>query len=60
MKKVTLQFDNILSLIDYLNNIKNYSCQLNRRDLMVTCELSEADIELALNGYQANILQPHE
>ncbi|HEY0041116.1 MAG TPA: hypothetical protein VGB71_10665 [Flavisolibacter sp.] len=60
MKKVTLQFDNILSLIDYLNNIKNYSCQLNRCDLMVTCELSEADIELALNGYQANILQPHE
>lgn len=57
MKKVTLQFNNILSLIDYLDVIKNYDCWMNRRDFTVSCLLSEADIELAKQGYGATVLE---
>jgi len=60
MKKVTLQFDNILLLIDFLDVTKNYECTFNRPYLTVTCSLNQADIELALHGYQAKILHLEE
>lgn len=56
MKQTTLQFDNILSLIDFLDVIHQNHCDFVRRDLAVTAGFSDAEIELAINGYNAKVL----
>ena len=51
MKKVALQFDNIMLLTDFLGVIEVATCEINRRALVVICEISEADIKLAIHGF---------
>lgn len=56
MRTVTLQFQNILELLDFLEITKTTNCEVNRRDLIVICELSQADTELAVRSYRARLL----
>jgi hypothetical protein len=57
MKKVSLQFKDVLQLLEFIELTKNHSCPIDLETLTITCELSEAAIELAVNAYQASLLQ---
>ena len=59
MKKVTLQFENIALLVDYLETIGMKKCRIFHENITVLCEASEADIELAVTGFGAVIVE-HE
>ncbi len=45
MKELTLQFHNLLD------------CEINRNLFTLTCEQIEADIELAVQGYKATVVE---
>ncbi len=53
MEKVSLQFQSIVQLIDFTLTIGSNFCQMNKQTLVLTCELSENEIELATSGYKA-------
>ena len=57
MKKVTLQFDDMQALLEFLNTIKVRVCQYNLKNLTALCEISEAEMELATNGFNAHLLE---
>lgn len=56
MKKVSLQFADILHLLEFIEFTQNHECDIDLEKIIVTCELSEADIELGINGYKASRL----
>ena len=56
MKEVTIQFSSILELIDFTLIIDANKFEVNKSKLLLTCELSEREIELARNGFHATIL----
>ncbi|MDQ3681934.1 MAG: hypothetical protein M3352_02530 [Bacteroidota bacterium] len=56
MKKVSLQFLSILQLIDFTLAIDSNFCQMNKTTLVLTCELSEKEINLATSGYEAIVV----
>jgi hypothetical protein len=57
MKRVLLQFENILDLIDFITAINNLRCDINSKALTIFCALSEKEIELAVNGYNAIMIE---
>ena len=57
MKKISLQFEDILQLVDFIQFTKNDHCSINLEKLMVNGEMSDADIELAINGYGASLVK---
>lgn len=56
MKKVLLQFEDILDLVDFITLTNNLRCEINKSTLTLHCVLSEIEVELATNGYNAIIL----
>ena len=56
-RKVVLEFPDLKSLIDYTLLIDISNCEIIRTKFILRCELTEADIELALNGYRATIIE---
>ena len=56
-RNVVLQFPNLRGLIDYTLLIDLTNCEVIRSQFVLICELTEADIELALNGYRATIVE---
>ena len=52
-RKVTLRFPTLKQLIDYTLTIDITNCEVVRSYFLLICELTEADIELAKNGYGA-------
>jgi len=56
MKTVSLQFPSILQLIDFTLAIDSNFCQMNKETLVLICELSENEIELATSGYSAMVV----
>jgi hypothetical protein len=56
MKKVSLQFLSILQLMDFTLAIDSNFCQMNKTTLVLTCELSEKEINLATSGYEAIVV----
>lgn len=57
MKKVLLQFADILHLLEFIEFTKHHHCDIDLEKIIMSCELSEADIELAINGYNASLLE---
>lgn len=57
MRKVILQFQCILDMVDFQSLTDTFSCESNLDQLTLVCSLSEAEIELAQNGYHARLLQ---
>lgn len=57
MRKVILQFQSIMELIDFQQLTNTFSCQMDPDKFILSCSLTDAEIELAQNGYQALVLQ---
>ena len=57
MKKTSLQFKDILLLLEYLEFTNKHHCKVDYEKATLTCELSEAEIELATQGYGATLIQ---
>lgn len=57
MKKISLKFEDILQLVEFIQHTKNHHCIINMETIIVNGELSEADIELAVNGYGASLIK---
>ncbi len=51
-RKVIIEFPDLKSLIDYTLLIDLTNSEIIRTKFILICELTEADIELALNGYK--------
>lgn len=52
-KVITLQFSNVLDLVDFQMVTKTHRFEINTVHLTLTGYFSEADIELAREGYNA-------
>jgi len=57
MKIVALQFEDILQLLEFVEYSRSHNCPINLKKLTISCELSEADIELAINGFNAIVIE---
>ena len=53
MKKVTLQFSDKQELLEFLSHTLSFRCDIDLERLTLVSELSDADIELAVNGFHA-------
>lgn len=56
MTKTSLQFKDVLLLLEFLEHVNGHHCDVDVEAITVTCEFSEADLELAFNGYEATII----
>lgn len=56
MNKVCLQFGDVFHLLEFVEFTKTHECPIDSEKLTIVCELSEADLELAINGYHATVL----
>ena len=56
MKKIALQFPSIIELVDFTIAIDADDCMTNKMALLLICEVSEKEIELARNGFQAHVV----
>jgi hypothetical protein len=56
MKKVTLQFTDLLQLLEFMDITNTRDCPIDTNTLQLKCELSEADLELAQNAYNALVV----
>jgi len=54
MKKISLKFEDILQIIEFIQYTKCHQYSMDEQNIIVTSELSEAEIELAINGYGAS------
>lgn len=52
----TLLFKDVLQLLEFVEITRRSTCLIDTEKLTITCELSEADIELAVRGYAATLL----
>lgn len=57
MKKVSLQFKSLLDLLEYIDQVKKLTAAIDKDNLTIREELDEAEVELALNGFNATILE---
>lgn len=57
MKKVILQFNDKHELLEFLGHSLSFRCDIDLEKLTLASELSEADIELALNGFHAKLIE---
>ena len=56
MRNITLKFNNPTDLIEFVELTETICADLDRHALIITCVLTEADIELAREAYNAKIL----
>ncbi|HUC80802.1 MAG TPA: hypothetical protein VMR70_07790 [Flavisolibacter sp.] len=56
MKKITLQFSDLLHLLEFMAITHQHDCPIDTEKRIIVCELSEADIELAQQAYHATII----
>lgn len=56
MKKIALQFPSIIELVDFTVAIDADNCITNKMSLLLICEVSEKEIELAQNSFQAHVV----
>lgn len=56
MHLVVLQFQNVFHLLEYVKITGKQQAAADTRLLVLTCEATEAEIELAVHGFQAALL----
>ena len=56
MKQVAVQFSSVGELIDFVHEAHTPTCEVNEENITLTCDLSERDLDLAVNGYHATVL----
>ena len=57
MKKVSLQFNTKHDLLEFLGLTQTFRCLIDLEELTITAELSEAEIELAINGFHSKLIK---
>lgn len=57
MKEVSLRFTTLLALADFTLATDITKCEIDRAQLTIACRLSDAELELAINGYGAMVLK---
>ncbi len=57
MKKVSLQFNDVLYLLEYITFTKAHHCEIDTQRAILTGDLTEAEIELAVNGYEVVVIE---
>lgn len=57
MKKVSLRFETILRLFDFLDVVAITKYQIDRISNIIIAELNNADIELAERCYHAKVIR---
>ncbi|HEY0059997.1 MAG TPA: hypothetical protein VGB56_12755 [Flavisolibacter sp.] len=60
MKKVSLQFQSLLELVNFTILIGVVNYEVNRTAFQLTCEMSEGDLDRALESYRAQIISISE
>lgn len=56
MRNITLKFNNPTDLIEFVELTETVCNDLDKYELIITCTLSEAEIELARQAYDAIIV----
>lgn len=56
MKKFTLQFGDLLLLLEFVSYTNLHECAVDTEAGTITCAFSDAELELALNGYGATVV----
>ncbi|MDB5253450.1 MAG: hypothetical protein JWP27_2619 [Flaviaesturariibacter sp.] len=56
-KRVSLIFPTILELVDFQIQARTPEYEIKRTKLMVTGEFSQQDIELAIRGFSATLVE---
>jgi hypothetical protein len=56
MRKVTFRFPDERSLLEFAKTIKGRFAEINLSELTVTCNCEEAETELAVNAFNAQII----
>ena len=56
MRKVTFRFPDTKSLQLFVATISDKFMQISLTDLTITCNCEEAEVELAVNGFNAEVL----
>lgn len=56
---ITLKFTSLEDLLDFAMTINVIGHHLNKPGLLLKCELTEKEIELAENGFNANVVNTH-
>ncbi len=56
MKQVLLKFPTLLALADFTLATDITKCEIDRTQLTISAPLSDAELELAVNGYGATVV----
>ena len=56
MKEVLLEFPTLLALVDFTLATDMTKCEIDRTHFTMLCRLSDAELELALNGFGAKVV----
>ena len=56
MRKVTLRFPDEASLQQFASTITDKFIQISFEELLVTCNCEEVEVELAVNGFHAVVV----
>jgi hypothetical protein len=56
MKQVAVQFSSVVEMIDFVHETTASPCEVNEENVTLTCNLSEADLDLAVNAYHATVV----
>jgi hypothetical protein len=57
MRNVVLEFKSLKDLIDFTVTAGISNCEIDRTKFCLFCEMEEADIELALRGFDAIVIK---
>ena len=57
MKEFLLEFRSIVALVDFTLAIDMTKCEIDRIHLTLACRLTDAELELALNGFGATVIE---
>ncbi|HVG12079.1 MAG TPA: hypothetical protein VM843_03700 [Flavisolibacter sp.] len=60
MKKVSLQFQSLLELVNFTILIGVVNYEVNRTAFQLTCEMSDVDLDRAQESYRAQIISVSE
>ncbi len=60
MRKVSLQFQSLLELVNFTIVIGVVNYEVNRTAFQLTCEMSQADLDRAQETYRAEIISVSE
>lgn len=56
MRTITLKFHTARDLVEFIEITETACCDLDKHELIVTCNLTDAEVELAREAYKATVV----